>query len=73
MAFQRLTLFIISLVICANGFSQHSSPDTLKALRIEGSVTLDGKLNEEFWQKAYPISNFTQREQTEGAAPTEQT
>ena len=73
MAFQRLTLFIISLVICANGFSQHSSPDTLKALRIEGSVTLDGKLNEDIWEKAYPISNFTQREQTEGAAPTEQT
>jgi len=45
----------------------------LRLSRIEGSVTLDGKLNEEFWKKAYPIANFTQREQTEGAAPTEQT
>ncbi len=53
--------------------AQHSKPDTLYALHINEKIKIDGKLNEPAWQKAMKISNFTQRQQKEGAPATEKT
>jgi hypothetical protein len=52
---------------------QTSSPDKLKAMRVETPIKLDGVLDEEAWTKAQHISNFTQRELTENAPATERT
>jgi hypothetical protein len=42
------------------------------ALRIDaGSINVDGVLDEEIWQRASPITDFVQKEPTEGAAPTD--
>jgi hypothetical protein len=54
-------------------FAQHSQPDTIKALKVENSLTLDGILDEPAWTEAEHISNFTQRELNENAPATEGT
>ncbi|MDO8677913.1 MAG: DUF5916 domain-containing protein [Acidobacteriota bacterium] len=36
-----------------------------------GSIRVDGGLDDEAWQKATPITDFVQKEPTEGAAPTD--
>ncbi|RLD37785.1 MAG: hypothetical protein DRI74_05785 [Bacteroidetes bacterium] len=47
--------------------------DTLTARYTNAKIKLDGRLNEEVWDKAMRISNFTQREMAEGEAATEKT
>ena len=37
-----------------------------------GAIRLDGRLDEPAWQTATPITDFTQAEPVEGAAPTDQ-
>lgn len=65
-----ILLFII-LYSPYYSFSQTSIPNKIKALKIDKPIKLDGILNEEVWQKAVKISNFTQRELHEGQKPTE--
>ncbi|MGE3513159.1 MAG: DUF5916 domain-containing protein, partial [Vicinamibacterales bacterium] len=36
-----------------------------------GSVRVDGRLDEEIWQRAQPVTDFAQQEPTEGAPPSE--
>ena len=36
-----------------------------------GSIRVDGRLDDEVWLKATPITDFIQKEPTEGAAPTD--
>ncbi len=36
-----------------------------------GAIRVDGRLDDEAWQKATPITDFVQKEPTEGAAPTD--
>src|SRR5689334_18412196 len=36
-----------------------------------GSIRVDGRLDEEIWLKAAPITDFIQKEPTEGAQPTD--
>jgi len=36
-----------------------------------GSIRVDGRLDDEVWQKASPITDFIQKEPVEGAAPTD--
>jgi len=36
-----------------------------------GSIRVDGRLDDEVWQKATPITDFIQKEPVEGAAPTD--
>ncbi|MCD6180373.1 MAG: hypothetical protein J7K39_10775, partial [Bacteroidales bacterium] len=62
-----LFLFIFPLTLFANDV------DTLTALHTQAKIKLDGRLNEEVWNKAMRISNFTQREMAEGEAATEKT
>ena len=63
-----LLLFDIQLI-----FAQHSMPDTIQALRIDGSIRFDGFLDEPQWQQAQHISNFTQRDLDYGKPVTERT
>jgi hypothetical protein len=44
------------------------------AVRVpDGAIELDGVLNEAAWEQAVPISDFVQKEPTEGASPTQRT
>ena len=47
----------------------------LIALRLESGATIDmdGRLDEEAWARAVPITDFTQREPVEGGVPSERT
>ncbi len=36
-----------------------------------GSIRVDGRLDDEIWQRATPITDFIQKEPAEGAAPTD--
>lgn len=43
-----------------------------RATRVpNGSIRVDGRLDEEAWRQATPITDFVQKEPTEGAAPTD--
>ena len=53
--------------------SQHSRPDTLKAVPAKVAIRLDGILDEADWATAPRISNFTQRELNENQPATERT
>ncbi len=49
-------------------------PTVLLALDLAGrSIDVDGRIEEEAWLEASPISDFTQQEPREGSAPTERT
>ncbi len=68
------TLLLIKLITSSSvTLAQRSQPDTLLAFKTEEKITLDGILKETSWKAAIPIINFTQREQNEGAPPTEKT
>jgi hypothetical protein len=45
----------------------------VKAVRIQGEVNVDGKLDEAVWQQAAPHTTFTQRDPNEGQKSTEST
>src|SRR5260370_29457446 len=44
-----------------------------RASRVGQAPKLDGTLNDPLWQQAIPISNFLQREPSEGQTPEEHT
>ncbi|MEO8295740.1 MAG: DUF5916 domain-containing protein [Gemmatimonadota bacterium] len=50
-----------------------ASAAEVRAVRLNGAVSVDGVLDEAVWQSAADIGSFTQREPREGAAPTERT
>jgi hypothetical protein len=45
----------------------------ITSVAIDTPITIDGSLSEKAWTRAKVISDFTQREPSEGAAPTERT
>ena len=71
--FHKIILFVAVLTLSISLKAQHSEPDTLFAIYSDKSIKLDGILDEPCWHQAPTIENFTQREQTEGALPTERT
>jgi hypothetical protein len=45
-----------------------------RAVRVaDGAVRVDGRLDDEAWAQAVPVTDFVQKEPTEGASPTEDT
>ncbi len=54
----------------ANG---HSEPGSITAVPVATPPTLDGRLTDDVWNLASPITNFTQSEPFEGSPPTERT
>jgi hypothetical protein len=45
----------------------------VKAVRLEGTINVDGKLDEPAWQKAIPHTTFIQRDPNEGEHASEET
>jgi len=73
MMMRKLFLLVVLFHYVFIAEAQRSYPDTLIAHHTDQKITLDGKLDEACWSQAMHISNFTQRELTEGAPPTERT
>ncbi|HBZ24975.1 MAG TPA: hypothetical protein DEO54_01880 [Rikenellaceae bacterium] len=73
MVIRNLVIFAFVLFYFNSLKSQTSIPDTLKAARVAEPIHIDGDLKKGVWQSAFPITNFTQREPSEGGQPTEQT
>ena len=57
-----------------NGETDAETVDLI-ALRLESSASIDvdGRLDEEAWERAIPITDFTQKEPVEGGTPSERT
>ncbi len=72
MSTRKATLLVL-LLLAAHLSAQHSSPDSLFALRVHERMTLDGVLDEPCWSRAIHIDNFTQRDPNEGAPGTDRT
>jgi len=71
---------LILLVNHLSGFSlanpsaaQEAPGVTLQALPLEADLDLDGRILEELWSSAVPITDFTQQEPVEGGVPSEET
>src|SRR5438094_2777257 len=63
-----LTIILLSAQIT---FAQNSKPDTIVATYIQEKISFDGRLNENIWQSAPSIENFTQKELDFGKPSTE--
>ncbi|MEO8360145.1 MAG: DUF5916 domain-containing protein [Vicinamibacteria bacterium] len=73
-------LLIWAAAALASGPGQTNSPAAIseastrvQATRIQGSLSIDGKLDEPQWQTATPYTAFTQRDPDEGQKSTEET
>lgn len=71
---RRLTAFFIALLLPASVLAQTPAAAAGRkqaiATRVSpGSIRVDGRLDDEAWRLATPISDFLQQEPTEGAQP----
>lgn len=73
MKVNRFVFLSLLLIVVNFSFSQKSKPDTLTSHYTEEKIILDGILNENSWNEAIKISNFTQREPNEGNPVSEPT
>jgi len=69
----RLGLLLGVLWIGSTAFGQYVDGKSLEAKFTEEKIVLDGKLNEEVWQKAAKLNQFTQRELFVGEPASERT
>ncbi len=79
----RNTISLITLLVCfyisaqkneADNFPPPKTPPTITAIRAEGMISVDGRLDEAAWGLAQPISNFFRVEPVQGGGirnPTE--
>ena len=85
-AFMRrlILLWLLSVAAVSPAFSQDIGPGgidyetahlsrVLKAVRITGEITLDGRLDEPEWNLASPATDFTQRQPFTGSPSHERT
>jgi len=62
------------LVLQVGGHYVHATPPPeVRAVRLKGEITLDGKLDEPAWQSAPPVTTFQQTQPLEGPAGTQRT
>ncbi|MCI0695723.1 carbohydrate binding family 9 domain-containing protein [candidate division KSB1 bacterium] len=69
-------LALLHAFLLSTGFALHAQqnePNLIAAHHIQGNIQIDGNLIEAEWQVAQHISNFTQRELSEGQPVTEKT
>jgi hypothetical protein len=71
-------LLVLSTALCSSSVSAQSTitgaanRKQATATRVpNGSIRVDGRLDDEAWQKAGPITDFVQKEPVEGASPTD--
>jgi hypothetical protein len=70
---RKLVPNLLAALVATAACGQHSSPDTLMALRIRETVTFDGVLDEPCWQRALFIDNFRQRDPHQDSLATDRT
>ncbi len=73
-----IQLFLVIVISSFTAFAVdtlqiRNSDVTIKALRLAGTIELDGKLIEDVWTNGGGFENFIQRDPVEGAPPTEKT
>ncbi|MGC3945465.1 MAG: DUF5916 domain-containing protein [Chryseolinea sp.] len=68
-----LTIGIALILFSESIRAQSLQANFLKPMRIEGNITIDGNLTEEFWERAVPLSDFVQCQPQIGGPPTEST
>jgi hypothetical protein len=67
-----VALFCLSLASSALAVNGAGNRKQATATRVpNGAIRVDGRLDDEACQKATPITDFIQKEPTEGAAPTD--
>jgi hypothetical protein len=68
-----VSLCLCGALVCAPTlWAQAPERKQASATRVaNGSIRVDGRLDDEAWQKATPITDFIQKEPDEGAAPTD--
>lgn len=71
--FGKIVFLTLFLFLLQTSNAQVSMPDSLVAYHTTEPIKLDGKLSEEAWNNAVPITNFTQRELNEGDTATQPT
>jgi hypothetical protein len=65
-------VFLLAPPVSAQTVSGAANRKQASATRVvNGSIRVDGRLDDEVWQKTTPITDFIQKEPTEGAAPTD--
>jgi hypothetical protein len=57
----------------ASGLPPHSAAPTVQALRVTEPIRIDGRLDEEAWSRAVPVTEFTQVVPEEGKPASERT
>jgi hypothetical protein len=66
--------WVLALAVAAPlGVRAASVGDPVEAVRIEGEIALDGRLDEPDWQRVQPFDGFVQLFPATGAPPTERT
>jgi hypothetical protein len=75
---RSFAFIVITLVLSPLLFAQTAPPEEprkMQAMRLndEDRVVVDGRLDEAFWLRAVPASDFVQQDPNNGAAPTERT
>jgi hypothetical protein len=64
--------FLVAPDAVAQTISGSASRKQATATRVpNGSIRVDGRLDEEIWAKTTPVTDFVQKEPDEGAAPTD--
>ncbi|MBI5216917.1 MAG: carbohydrate binding family 9 domain-containing protein [Ignavibacteriae bacterium] len=64
-----LLLFILVVGTCYTG----DNPKSIRAVRTPSAPNIDGVLSDEVWKLTEPVTDFTQRDPSEGQPATEQT
>src|SRR5262249_44273587 len=71
-------IFILVVLIALRwmeqrSFAQEASRPQIRAQRLSGTITIDGRLNEDAWASAEPATLFRQVDPKEGEEATERT
>ena len=69
----RRSILLLVLVALPTSRALATPQDVATAVPIDQTPTIDGVLDEPFWERIAPITDFKQREPNEGAAPSEPT
>jgi Domain of unknown function (DUF5916) len=68
------TIVLVIFLLLFQAFVQGDAPQiSVKAVRLDSPVVIDGILSEPFWKDENAVTTFTQSDPVEGASPSERT
>src|SRR5262249_1464642 len=70
---KKMALIFLFILFATSCFAEVAPKITVKAIRLNQQISIDGVINEPFWRDDQGISEFTQREPKEGAPATQKT